>query len=372
MGNLWVLGAADPEMERIESVLAQLGEETRSAEVGGARVQPGNAYKADQVVVPSGTTVILVECCASILEVPQGASMGDLEMGQAQVVVIDHHRAGDPGAACSPAEFLLGSSLGQVISYLAKNSSLHGAGWRQVTGPGVLAPGALPPGEFGCVEEEWYVGSAGLGPFEVPSDLVLAAASDHCPAQAYRGECPGVDPDALMKWRVAVKAIFQAEKGGPCPLDACQCGRQQCVTETAEAIEAAAKNIAANVAAAVEALSSAPEVTSVVGMYWGQSGYMDQPQDGTETYEEYDSSSGVKDLRGEFVPELPETALCAGLAYVAGPIACPDGRQKIVMGGCCSPEQVEYFMELWAPAQGLVNIYGVPARAFAGGYLTED
>lgn len=33
------------------------------------------------------------------------------------------------------------------------------------------------------------------------------------------------------------------------------------------------------------------------------------------------------------------------------------------------PPTVEYWMEVWAPQQGLVDIYGVPARGYAGGYM---
>src|SRR5690606_36820249 len=43
----------------------------------------------------------------------------------------------------------------------------------------------------------------------IPHDLVLTAAADHCLAAAYRGECPGVDPDTLMRWRVESRAAFQ-------------------------------------------------------------------------------------------------------------------------------------------------------------------
>src|SRR5690606_37923801 len=43
----------------------------------------------------------------------------------------------------------------------------------------------------------------------IPQRYVFAAAADHCLAAAYRGECPGVDTDALMRWRVAVRAEHQ-------------------------------------------------------------------------------------------------------------------------------------------------------------------
>src|SRR5690606_42081711 len=46
----------------------------------------------------------------------------------------------------------------------------------------------------------------------IPDRYVLAAAADHCLAAAYRGECPGVDPDALMRWRVESRAAFQGRR----------------------------------------------------------------------------------------------------------------------------------------------------------------
>src|SRR5690606_12426626 len=43
----------------------------------------------------------------------------------------------------------------------------------------------------------------------IPHDLVLTAAADHCLGAAYRGECPGVDTDELLAYRVASRARFQ-------------------------------------------------------------------------------------------------------------------------------------------------------------------
>src|SRR5690606_19221697 len=40
-------------------------------------------------------------------------------------------------------------------------------------------------------------------------EAFLAAAADHCLAAAYRGECPGIAPDQLMRWRVKTRAAFQ-------------------------------------------------------------------------------------------------------------------------------------------------------------------
>jgi len=76
----------------------------------------------------------------------------------------------------------------------------------------------------------------------------------------------------------------------------------------------------------------------------------------------------VYDLRGNSVPELPEAASREGMAYLAT-VSDRDGRRRVVLGGNASPEVVREFMEHWAPGQGLVDIYGDPARGFAGAYL---
>src|SRR5690606_24433639 len=64
---------------------------------------------------------------------------------------------------------------------------------------------------------DWVVGSwsGNYRGVVIPDDLVYTAAADHCLGAAYRGECPGVDPDALMHWRVAQRATFQGRDAGP-------------------------------------------------------------------------------------------------------------------------------------------------------------
>ena len=85
--------------------------------------------------------------------------------GQDAAFRADHHRPGDPGFDAPPAEYWRGSSLGQVATHLG---------------------------------------------VEPTPALRLVAAADHCLAAAYRGACPDVDPDALMRWRAETRAQFQA------------------------------------------------------------------------------------------------------------------------------------------------------------------
>nr|PZM90593.1 MAG: hypothetical protein DIU72_12315 [Pseudomonadota bacterium] len=264
--RFWVLGASDPEMELIEKLLIKCKEAVVYATAeDGKRVHPGNAYRCPVPSVPENSTVYAVEC---IDELPEGW------------IRIDHHRPGDPGYGRPPEDFFAASSVGQVLAELDR---------------------------FGVTDR--------LSAADI-IEAIHAAAADHCLAAAYRGECPGVDPDALMRWRVATRAAFQ--------------GRSP-------------EELLADVERARAALREAPSIDLGAG-------------------------TSVRDMRDTFVPELPEAAVRDGVAYL-GVVADRDGRRKVVLGGHTTPETVRAFMADWAPSQGLVNVYGDPARGFAGGYL---
>lgn len=269
--STWILGAADPEMERIEQLISS-GRVLFAAR-NGKRVGPSEAYNPDGFIdkngkllqVDDGGKLYFVECAATFL--------------QARVVIIDHHRPGDPGYGKGPEEYLAASSLGQVLKIL------------------------------------------GLQP--TPEDLLIAAG-DHCPAAAYQGRCPGVDPDALMMHRVTQAAKFQRRS---------------------------VQDVLAEVRTAIAEIEKAPRL--VLG--------------GVE----------VADLRDRVVPGLPEASLRLGVPVIyAMPGTQKDPRRKIGIlgageGSVAGPSPVKEFMRNWAPAQGLCNIYGDPVRGFAGGYLSD-
>lgn len=326
--RIWILGAPDPEMAAIERRLVKSGEQVVYALEGGQRVHPGSAYRAEALSapVPDGASVYAVECGGSA--VPAGAA------------VIDHHRPGDPGYGRPPAEFLPASSIGQVLAELARLGRLPQ--WppaRTVPGDGagayVLHAWAPDPAWWDEDLGEWRGGDTPPPSWAVsiqfddiraaiyrliPQSYVFTAAADHCLAAAYRGECPGVDPDELMRWRVAVRAAHQ----GRSELDLLEDVEQAC-----------------------ERLRAAPVVE------------LGSPPNGR---------LAARDLRGEHVPELPEAAVREGMVYLAT-VADRDGRQKIVLGGHAPAEMVRAFLESWAPREGLVDLYGDPARGFAGGYV---
>jgi hypothetical protein len=249
--RIWVLGAEDPEMGVIETLLRACGERVEYALARGERVSPREAYQAR--LSPSAdlrdvTEVILVECDLVGNEIAHINS----------VRRVDHHRPGDPGYGQPPEEFLSASSIGQTIEILAHTRTtsnlmnydvvLDNAQWSRIEAgthhdhtmswgcdddriPDVEVdrysdlPEPLPT-VVRLLEEPWpmpfawvpeigaYIICTPRGGFElggletwhvVPHDFVLVAAADHCLAAAYRGECPGVDPDALMRWRVETR-----------------------------------------------------------------------------------------------------------------------------------------------------------------------
>lgn len=195
-----IAGAADPEMEAIERLAADSGIPVVFAQHQGHRVHPGVMYQTESLsgAIPDGATILAVECDGPAI--PDAATR------------IDHHRPGDPGYDRPPSEFLSASSIGQVISELARLDLLPDY-WP------VLRRCGMPPAnpfrwvnsgqgfsDRGGTHCGWAVCLPDVsdGPPDcaalVPEDLVVIAAADHCLAAAYRGECPGVDPDPQMEF----------------------------------------------------------------------------------------------------------------------------------------------------------------------------
>lgn len=320
---VFILGADDPEMQAIERLLKDIpGVAYTYATKDGQRVHPRNAYSegvtaevpcrflnnGGQLSIP----YVTVECRVDSLH------------GCEPLARIDHHR---------PGRFLEGSSIGQILSLLAADQEIPwDTGGKMLFCPEYCGQNTLDleAGEFGVEKlfrrtpdnpfanipyHVWWVGlgrvhGRSFGCY-VPDHIVLTAAADHCLAAAYRGECPGVDPDALMKWRAEGRAAFQ---------------------------QRSVEDILADIESAQEKL-----ITALGDGKWA-------------------------DMRGEHVPELPEAACRLGVDYVAGPLECPDGRKKIVASG--NKQFVQDFLDGKIDSN-LTNYYGDPVRGFAGGYLPE-
>jgi len=156
--STFVLGAQDPEMREIERVVGDAGFVRVHAAHDGRRCTPMTAYAANGVVdlgldgiarprvLPPKAPAVFVEC-----------NLHDWQ----PAARVDHHHPGDPGFTAEPKDYLLGSSLGQVLRLLER---------------------------------------------EATETQRLLAASDHCLSAAYQGECPGVDPNELLFLRASWQA----------------------------------------------------------------------------------------------------------------------------------------------------------------------
>ena len=267
-----IFGGSDTESAEARLVATAAGLTIGTATAEGKPVHAGNAYKADGYLVDAGsaeglTQAIIFEC--------NPASAGSLEV----IAKCDHHNPGDSGYGKGADEFFQASSLGQLMTLLGQ---------------------------------------------EPTERQLLIAASDHCPAAAYNGLCPGIDPEAFRTHRLAEKVVFYA-------------------TQPKLAYKADPAALEATIVAAVTKLQAAPLVDS------------------------------VRDLRtAGFTDELPEAALRIGEAYMAeiddtDRDRQPTGNRKIVLGGHTTPEAVTAFMAWGNSLPNKVGAaYGNPTRGFAG------
>jgi hypothetical protein len=270
-------------MGEIDRILTERHINHCYATVDGVRVRPDTAYKANGVchiqASPSKYVRKIEELIASatclgdkVVSVECGFVMDPQFPGKISIKV-DHHNPGDAGFGRSPAEYWEASSLGQVMTI--------------------------------------------LDPLRVVSPTRyhrFLAAADHCLERAYRGQCPHVDPDDLLKFRLESRAEFQKRS-----------------------VEA----VMTDVRAAMEIIEREREL-----------------------------EPGLVDLRGQQIPELPEASAYMGVAVLSGPFQCPDGRLKYNLLSC-TPEQGQKFLDK-AYMPELEETYGDPQRGIVGGYLRPN
>ena len=389
MTSTLILGASDPEMACIEELASSAGWRVLHAAALGrngvlGRVFGGGAYQAT-AVLDSGTgevvpcpdaPVVLVEC-------------GGPALDSADVVArCDHHNPGDPGYGRPPTEFLPASSLGQAIRLLALSGEIP-ADWRRLDASGWIEaprPGDVAVYGAGILAVRAPEGVAAA----IPLRILLTAAGDHCLGAAYAGQCPGVDPAALIAHRRDGKAAWLASLPTSHParreVEACAPGRP-----LREAVDAACARTAA-------ALRDAPSLVLVergghcgdpsrcgcgpdsygsgspnASTLWGSGDcYCDIPGCCVEQ-----PIVEVRDARALCtLPLLPDVASEMGHAvlYRMPPSpAAKDQRVKVGLtgageGSVPGREPVEAFLGGWARDQGLEGLYGDPSRGFAGGY----
>lgn len=148
---VFALGALDPEMRAIRYLLGKTGFRCAYANRFGRRCISSNAYKADELtkMVRDEQQIVWVECRTNTFHVDRD-------------LIVDHHNVGDPGYDAPANEFWDGSSIGQVAQLVGGSKD----------------------------------------------EFKLVAASDHCLSAAMRGECQGIDPSALMAWRIMARSAM--------------------------------------------------------------------------------------------------------------------------------------------------------------------
>lgn len=297
-----LFGAGDTEQSVAQISLCDLYRIPYSfATFRGARVSPSTAYQADGVDFGGSADVpnlvVLFECHPAYV-IDSSPATGPVDL---KTVVADHHRPGDPGYGRTPDEFLQASSIGQLVAVLAENFVLN---------PRADTDMVPARTNFLLRDDDYWIATAGARLsaryWKVPSEVVLAAAADHCLHAAYRGECPGVDPDELMIWRAEKRAEFQQRH--------------------------AVDSLMADIESARAALRSCPR---------GEIPHFE-----------------------EFIPELPEAAARDGRPFTAT-VKDQDGRIKVVLQGADART-----IEMWLREKKDAGFecYGDPVRGFAGYY----
>ena len=184
-----VLGSADAEMEAIARLAKEAGVLTIQATKDGRPVRPGE--KADAPDVQTGDLWIEVR--------PANETLAD---GQ----IIDHHDS-DPHASMPPKEFLQASSIGQLIVALARLGKIPKSWHRGVGGMGE-AGDLIASDECDLETGEIALAVVELGDgwvAEIPFEYVAEAAADHCIGAAFANKCPGIDPDPNEKfWKIII------------------------------------------------------------------------------------------------------------------------------------------------------------------------
>lgn len=158
--TLFILGSGDPEMNVIKNILLKENLQFQYAvDKYGKRVRPHTVRGGIRVKqhIPGVSYIVLIES-----DMPKGYE------GYLEVAVIDHHPATSDNYHAPPSQYWGASSLGQFIAYIGSRFDIS---------------------------------------VEVSENMKVIAASDHCIAAAYRGECD-VDAEMLYQFRLESKAAY--------------------------------------------------------------------------------------------------------------------------------------------------------------------
>lgn len=262
----FVLGGGDTEMNEIAKLLATTNYSVAYAKVNGTRVNRSEAY--DATYPKPEPFDVWVECA------PAGYTK--LEMYSLGIDLVDHHQPGDFGYYMPPKQYWEASSIGQICNRLG-----------------------IPRTQR----------------------LSYIAAADHCLLPAYHNQCPGVNREDFLAFRMDFMKKFEKE-----PLDYL-------------------KNLHG------EALRL-PTVNIV----------------GAKVYD-------ISGLHGKERKWLSDMSCCYGMKTMS--VNQKANRYKMFVSNL-SVDEIEKFCEEYAPSLGtVINVYGDPKRQFAaavieGSYVSKD
>jgi len=182
--TIFVLGAHDPEMKKIEDLLILLGYPFSYALQGVERSNVSNAYKSTHFDFFE-SSIIYIECNA--------VHKSNIE------ILIDHHNPGDYGYDLDYNQFVEASSVGQFFRYILLNDYDYVTTILNLK----TKPIKSEINEHMYYEENdgWYLDTE-KGSARIPDDVVLLSGIDHCLIDAYKGKCKGINTNNLFNVRV--------------------------------------------------------------------------------------------------------------------------------------------------------------------------
>lgn len=182
--TIFVLGAHDPEMKKIEELLTLLGYTFSYALQGEERSNVSNAYRSSHFDFFE-SSIVYIECNA--------VHKSNIE------ILIDHHNQGDYGYDLDSNNFVDASSIGQFFKYILLNDFDYSTTLLNLEIKETKKE--IKEGMY-YDTDAWYLDTV-KGTVKIPSEIVLLSGIDHCLIDAYKGKCKGIDTNNLFNIRIS-------------------------------------------------------------------------------------------------------------------------------------------------------------------------
>lgn len=179
---LFVLGAEDPEMLKIEEILNLMEYRYILSENNNKRSCAYDAYRSEVANIEDFDIV----CIEAHTTTPERI-----------ILNIDHHHPRDYGFFLGADKFLEASSVGQLLSFIFTrdlDSALEKLNFQYVDRECNIDG-------FVFMDDKWFF-SINNKCISIPKDIMMLAATDHCLKDAYQGGCPGISKEEVFEYRV--------------------------------------------------------------------------------------------------------------------------------------------------------------------------